>query len=79
MKCAIIQVDANVFRELFGLPDTAEVVAVECDIETRSVLLLKVIGAGVETPEGGSIPRFTPAIRKMDNWYQVLPMAECKP
>jgi hypothetical protein len=57
MKLAILQVSPDMLRELFQLPEGAEILDLRIPLDYRGLLEVKICGAGWETLEGQPIQR----------------------
>ena len=65
-RMAILQIAPELLREIFCLPEGAEIVDLRVPVERMGVLEVKISGAGWPTPEGNVIMRTTGTMTKSD-------------
>lgn len=63
-QLAILQISPELLRELFQLPDGAEVLDLRVPIDYRGLLDVKIAGAGWPTLEGQAIRRTTGTVTR---------------
>jgi hypothetical protein len=56
-RMAILEISPEILREVFQLPEGAEILDLRVPIDYRGMLEVKIIGAGWEIPRGAAIVR----------------------
>lgn len=64
LRLAILQITPELLRELFQLPDGAEILDLRVPIDYRGLLEVKIMGAGWQTLEGQGIMRTVGTVKQ---------------